>query len=49
MRDAGHHRIYTQNMDQNARILRSNDRVGFQVVSGYLDVAYDLGAARPAH
>jgi GNAT superfamily N-acetyltransferase len=48
MRDAGHHRIYTQNMDQNERILRSNDRVGFQVASGYLDVAYDLAADRAA-
>jgi hypothetical protein len=35
-------------MDQNARILRANDRVGFRVVSGYLDVAYDLAAAGPA-
>jgi len=48
MRDAGqHHRLYTQNMDQNVRILRSNDRVGFRVESGYLDVAYDLAANRP--
>jgi len=47
MRDAGHHRLYTQNMDQNVRILRSNERVGFRVESGYLDVAYDLAAPRP--
>jgi GNAT superfamily N-acetyltransferase len=47
MRDAGHHRLYTQNMDQNLRILRSNDRVGFRIESGYLDVAYDLAADRP--
>jgi len=48
MRDAGqHHRLYTQNMDRNVRILRSNDRVGFRVESGYLDVAYDLAANRP--
>lgn len=48
MRDAGHHRMYTQNMDQNLRILRSNDRVGFRIESGYLDVAYDLAPDRPA-
>jgi GNAT superfamily N-acetyltransferase len=47
MRDAGHHRIFTQNMDQNVRILRSNDRVGFRAESGYLDIAFDLAAARP--
>jgi GNAT superfamily N-acetyltransferase len=48
MRDAGHHRLYTQNMDQNVRILRSNERVGFRVASGYLDVAFDLAADRSA-
>ncbi len=42
MRDAGHRRLYTQNMDQNKRILAANDRRRFRVESGYLDVAYDL-------
>ncbi|HEX7188391.1 MAG TPA: GNAT family N-acetyltransferase [Actinomycetes bacterium] len=42
MRDAGHRRLYTQNMDQNAPILAANDRLRFRVESGYLDVAYDL-------
>jgi hypothetical protein len=30
------------------RILRSNERVGFRVASGYLDVAFDLAADRSA-
>jgi GNAT superfamily N-acetyltransferase len=38
MREAGHHRIYTQNMDQNAPILAANDRLGFTVVPGYYAV-----------
>ena len=42
MRDAGHRRLYTQNMDQNAPILAANDRLRFRVESGYIDVAYDL-------
>ncbi len=42
MRDAGHRRLYTQNMDQNSRILAANDRVGFRVESGFYDYAYDL-------
>ena len=42
MRDAGHRRLYTQNMDQNTRILAANDRVGFRVESGFYDYAYDL-------
>ena len=42
MRDAGHRRLYTQNMDQNTRILAANDRVGFRVQSGFYDFAYDL-------
>lgn len=35
MRARGHHRIYTQNMDQNAAILAANDRLGFTPVPGY--------------
>jgi GNAT superfamily N-acetyltransferase len=35
MRDRGHHRIFTQNMSHNARILAANDRLGFTVVPGY--------------
>jgi GNAT superfamily N-acetyltransferase len=42
MRDSGHRRLYTQNMDQNSRILAANDRVGFRVVNGFYDFAYDL-------
>jgi GNAT superfamily N-acetyltransferase len=38
MRAAGHHRIYTQNMDQNAPILAANDRLGFTVVPGFYAV-----------
>lgn len=43
MRDAGHRKLYTQNMDQNSRILAANDRVGFRVVNGFFDYAYDIG------
>ena len=42
MRDAGHRWLYTQNMDQNRRILAANDRVGFRVESGFFDFAFDL-------
>jgi hypothetical protein len=38
MRAAGHHKIYTQNMDQNAPILAANDRLGFTVVPGFYAV-----------
>ncbi len=38
MRARGHHRIYTQNMDQNAPILAANDRLGFSIVPGYYAV-----------
>ena len=31
MKARGHHRVFTQNMDQNARILAANDRLGFTV------------------
>lgn len=48
MRDAGHRRLFTQNMDQNTRILAANDRVGFRVASGFYDYAYDLpGSGAP--
>jgi GNAT superfamily N-acetyltransferase len=39
MRARGHHRLYTQNMDQNAPILAANDRLGFRVDSGFYDLA----------
>ncbi len=38
MRANGHHRIFTQNMDQNAPILAANDRLGFSVVPGFFSV-----------
>jgi len=38
MRARGHHRIFTQNMDQNAPILAANERLGFSVVPGYYAV-----------
>ena len=39
----GHHRIYTQNMDQNAPILAANDRLGFTVEPGYYAVGRPVG------
>jgi GNAT superfamily N-acetyltransferase len=39
MRSRGQHRIFTQNMDQNAPILAANDRLGFSVVPGYYAVS----------
>lgn len=38
MREHGHARLYTQNMDQNARILAANDKVGFRVESRFVDL-----------
>ena len=38
MRARGHHRIFTQNMEQNMPILAANDRLGFSVVPGYYAV-----------
>ena len=38
MRARGHHRIFTQNMEQNAPILAANDRLGFTVVPGFYAV-----------
>ena len=46
MRARGHHRIYTQNMDQNAPILAANDRLGFTVVPGYYAVGRPRGRGR---
>jgi GNAT superfamily N-acetyltransferase len=43
MRDRGHHRIFTQNMSQNARILAANDRLGFTVVPGYHTMGRAVG------
>jgi len=39
MREQGHHRIYTQNMEGNLPILTANDRLGFRVDSGFVDLA----------
>ncbi|MGH8891842.1 MAG: GNAT family N-acetyltransferase [Actinomycetes bacterium] len=39
MRELGHHRIYTQNMEGNAAILAANDRLGFRADSGCVDLA----------
>jgi predicted GNAT superfamily acetyltransferase len=38
MRALGHHRLYTQNMDQNTPILAANDRLGFTTVPGFYAV-----------
>jgi len=42
MRARGQHRIFTQNMDQNAPILAANDRLGFRVVTGFYDLARSM-------
>jgi GNAT superfamily N-acetyltransferase len=44
MRARGHHRVFTQNMDQNARILAANDRLGFTVVPGFFAMGRPVGA-----
>lgn len=41
-RDRGEQRIYTQNMDQNARILTANERLGYRRESGYYDLALQV-------
>jgi GNAT superfamily N-acetyltransferase len=48
MRARGHHRIFTQNMDQNAPILAANDRLGFSVVPGYYAVGRPVGSREGA-
>ena len=48
MRAAGHHRIYTQNMDQNAPILAANDRLGFTIEPGYYAVGRPLAPGEGA-
>jgi GNAT superfamily N-acetyltransferase len=48
MRAAGHHRIFTQNMDQNAPILAANDRLGFTVEPGYYAVGRPLAPGEGA-
>jgi hypothetical protein len=45
MRARGHHRLYTQNMDQNVPILAANDRLGFSVVPGYYAVGRPVPGA----
>lgn len=44
MRARGHHRIFTQNMTQNAPILAANDRLGFTVVPGYYSLGRRVGS-----
>lgn len=39
MRERGHRRLYTQNMEGNAPILAANETLGFQVESVYVDLA----------
>jgi RimJ/RimL family protein N-acetyltransferase len=48
MRAAGQHRIYTQNMDQNAPILAANDRLGFTIEPGYYAVGRPLAPGEGA-
>jgi RimJ/RimL family protein N-acetyltransferase len=48
MRAAGHHRIYTQNMDQNAPILAANDHLGFTIEPGYYAVGRPLAPGEGA-
>ncbi len=48
MRALGHHRIFTQNMEQNAPILAANDRLGFAVVPGYYAVGRAVEQRRSA-
>ena len=48
MRALGHHRIFTQNMEQNAPILAANDRLGFAVVPGYYAVGRAVEPRRSA-
>ena len=48
MQAAGHHRIYTQNMDQNAPILAANDRLGFTIEPGYYAVGRPLAPGEGA-
>ena len=48
MRAAGHHRIFTQNMDQNAPILAANDRLGFTIEPGYYAVGRALAPGEGA-
>jgi GNAT superfamily N-acetyltransferase len=43
MKARGHHRVFTQNMDQNARILAANDRLGFTVVRGFFAMGRPVG------
>jgi GNAT superfamily N-acetyltransferase len=45
MRARGHHRIFTQNMSQNAPILAANDRLGFTVVPGFFTMGRPAGRA----
>ena len=48
MKARGHHRVFTQNMDQNARILAANDRLGFTVVPGFYAMGCPVSADRSA-
>jgi GNAT superfamily N-acetyltransferase len=46
MRALGHHRLYTQNMDQNTPILAANDRLGFTTVPGFYAVGRPVDTHR---
>jgi GNAT superfamily N-acetyltransferase len=46
MKARGHHRLFTQNMDQNAPILAANDRLGFTVVPGFFAMGCPVPPAR---
>jgi GNAT superfamily N-acetyltransferase len=39
LRERGHRRIYTQNMEGNAPILAANDRLGFRAATSFVDLA----------
>ena len=47
MKGRGHHRVFTQNMDQNGRILAANDRLGFTVVPGYFAMGRPVSPVAP--
>ncbi|MDP9240284.1 MAG: GNAT family N-acetyltransferase [Actinomycetota bacterium] len=42
LRDRGYEQIRTQNMDSNRAVLAANDRLGFERLHAYLDVAIDV-------
>jgi GNAT superfamily N-acetyltransferase len=44
MKARGHHRVFTQNMDENAPILAANDRLGFTIVPGFFSMGRPVSA-----